>query len=416
MSFTPRTDDVDNVMAVDVNEAYCLTLKNNTLTATSGSEVVVQDTTADKAFKSTTTVADPKVIGVVAEPIAAGANGLVMNRGHVAAVAVIGVVSRGDYLIASDTEWFAKSCGNVWQTGAFAIALTAAAGPGQGIVEAYLLGSHFGEWTRLNGISVQPAIKLASNSADKWVIGCDTKTAGEFEICMGGSLGFNQVFTVDAAKITINADGLNLDFDVVDDNGKSVITVDADGGLVCINQDGADVNFKVLDDDGAVTLFADAGLRMVGVNTDAPASALHVVGSVRYTGDLISVRGGTPYTGYTYVPLTTRLSSTSWDGDAFSDVSPTVLDLSAVFGVPANVKAVTIWMAIRDSGAAGAYVYFGPSSTSWSVGAYTVVGSDMPHYCSGICPCDANGDITYTVNATGTGTCDIWLYITGYFI
>ena len=86
MAFTPRTDDVDNVMAVDVNEAYCLTLKNNTLIATSGNEVVVQDTTADKAFTSTITEGDPKVIGVVAEVIAASNSGLVMNRGHVAAV------------------------------------------------------------------------------------------------------------------------------------------------------------------------------------------------------------------------------------------------------------------------------------------------------------------------------------------
>jgi len=86
MTFTPKTDNVDDVMAVYVNEAYGLTLTNKSGAQRVLGEVVVQDTDNDEAFTTTITEGDPKVIGVVAEVIAASNSGLVMNRGHVAAV------------------------------------------------------------------------------------------------------------------------------------------------------------------------------------------------------------------------------------------------------------------------------------------------------------------------------------------
>lgn len=118
-----------------------------------------------------------------------------------------------------------------------------------------------------------------------------------------------------------------------------------------------------------------------------------------------------------FVPLTTPLTSTSWDGDAYSDVAATLIDLSAVFGVPAGVKAVLIRLVCRDSVAWGTGdLYF---SVSPAAGTYAVVaqpyGGDVSSQTTGVCPCDANGDIYYTINASGAGTMDCWIQIWGYW-
>ena len=50
--------------------------------------------------------------------------------------------------------------------------------------------------------------------------------------------------------------------------------------------------------------------------------------------------------------LTTPLTSSSWDGDAHSTEAKTKIDLSAVFGAPANIKAVSVRVLARDSASA----------------------------------------------------------------
>lgn len=120
--------------------------------------------------------------------------------------------------------------------------------------------------------------------------------------------------------------------------------------------------------------------------------------------------------------LSTPLTSTSWDGDLFSTTSKTLIDLSAVFGVPAGVKAVIAGVSLRDSGSAGSssgcYLILSPNSTSDS-GVYT--------YCAGladntrthhniIVPCDANGDVYYQINATGSATMQVNIGIWGYWL
>ncbi len=125
--------------------------------------------------------------------------------------------------------------------------------------------------------------------------------------------------------------------------------------------------------------------------------------------------------GPQFVPLTTPLTSTAWDGDAFSDVAATVLDLSAVFGAPAGIKAVYIKAEVKDSAAASAlYALFGPSTTGLgNIGTYSVIAK--PHennvYAAahGVVPCDANGDIAYRINASGVNTLNCVLEIWGYW-
>ena len=121
--------------------------------------------------------------------------------------------------------------------------------------------------------------------------------------------------------------------------------------------------------------------------------------------------------GTLYTPLT----STSWDGDARSTTAKTLIDLSAVFGVPAGVKAVAVRLVARDSGSAAATCFFVVSSDNVaghsSVEVYRdKVTNDALASQEGVCPCNADGDIYYQIAASGPGTLDAWLEIVGYYI
>ena len=118
--------------------------------------------------------------------------------------------------------------------------------------------------------------------------------------------------------------------------------------------------------------------------------------------------------------LSTPLTSTSWDGDSFSTTSKTLIDLSAVFGVPAGVKAVSVKIALRDSGSAAASCVFQlsgiSSGTNYSLTAQASPINDRYAYFNGIVPCDANGDVYYQINASGSATMDVYLEIWGYWL
>jgi hypothetical protein len=117
--------------------------------------------------------------------------------------------------------------------------------------------------------------------------------------------------------------------------------------------------------------------------------------------------------------LTTALTSTSWDGDAFSTTAKTVIDLSAVFAVPAGVRAVLVTSTIRDSGSSGGdfYLCLSPTSTG-GVGMFTrcsYMANDAYVSNTQVVPCDASGDIYYQVLASGAGTMDVIIKIWGYW-
>jgi hypothetical protein len=118
--------------------------------------------------------------------------------------------------------------------------------------------------------------------------------------------------------------------------------------------------------------------------------------------------------------LTTPLTSTSWNGDSFSTTDKTLIDLSAVFGVPAAVKAVIVKVALRDSASASGlyYIQFSgvSSGTGYSLTVPAIPVNDRYGYGQGIVPCNANGDIYYNIVASGSGTMDIYLEIWGYFL
>lgn len=104
-------------------------------------------------------------------------------------------------------------------------------------------------------------------------------------------------------------------------------------------------------------------------------------------------------------------SSTSWDGDAKSGASG-IIDLSAVFGLPAGIKAVSLRLTIKD-GAAGTYAILSQSSTNnqGSIIARVPV-NNLYSDAAGVIPCDANGDIYFSQSAVEID--NVYLYINGY--
>lgn len=121
----------------------------------------------------------------------------------------------------------------------------------------------------------------------------------------------------------------------------------------------------------------------------------------------------------TPVFLTTPLTSTGWDGDSYSDTAKTLIDLSAVFGVPDGIKAVMLTVDIRDSGSAAnaTYIIFAPNNTAnIGIGGNPPAVNDRWGSFSVIVPCDANGDIYYEIEASGSLTFDVVVKVWGYWI
>lgn len=109
------------------------------------------------------------------------------------------------------------------------------------------------------------------------------------------------------------------------------------------------------------------------------------------------------------VALTTRLTSVDWENDAKTSANNGILDLSAVFGAPANIRAAFVVLRIQD-GTVGAECRMGPSNGEWCVSQQIQVADKRVHV-AGMVPCDSNGDfyIQFTSDID-----HVWLYITGY--
>lgn len=117
--------------------------------------------------------------------------------------------------------------------------------------------------------------------------------------------------------------------------------------------------------------------------------------------------------------LDTPLTSTSWDGDAHSTTAKTLIDLSAVFGAPAGVKAVLVGVVIRDSDSAATdtWLCLSPNNTASSgilFSPYPV--NDRIARLNAVVPCNVDGDIYFQISASGVNTMDIDLKIWGYYL
>ena len=151
-------------------------------------------------------------------------------------------------------------------------------------------------------------------------------------------------------------------------------------------------------------LRVSGGLYVGSTGTDPDADDIY------YDGNLKSHKNSTNYDVYGFHPLTTALTSTSWDGDAKTTGNNGTIDLSSVFGAPAGIKAVLVRFLIK--GAVDITGWLGPSSGNSVVVARTNI-ADKAWNAESICPCDANGDIWF--NTTGNLT-EVHIIIWGYWI
>jgi len=177
----------------------------------------------------------------------------------------------------------------------------------------------------------------------------------------------------------------------------------------------------------AGTIGTKYGIVLTGETTNSFSGSLSIGTTLGVTGattlSAVSISGNVTAKGYAgaiFVPLTTPLTSTAWDGDAYSTIgTSTLLDLSAVFGVPAGVKAVLLYTAIKDSAAINTGTWFfqaGPSSTWWNQSVVRCYGGDLWHDRTEVVSCDANGDFYYRIGASGASTMGIYLRIWGYWV
>lgn len=115
--------------------------------------------------------------------------------------------------------------------------------------------------------------------------------------------------------------------------------------------------------------------------------------------------------------LTAPLTHASWTNAHLSTTAKTLIDLSAVFGVPVGVKAVLVRVVMQDSGAGSAdySLLLSPNNTSASgLGPRCMPANDRWNDWSGVIPCNSDGDIYYQVYASGSGSMDVYLEIWGY--
>lgn len=115
--------------------------------------------------------------------------------------------------------------------------------------------------------------------------------------------------------------------------------------------------------------------------------------------------------------LTTPLTNASWDGDGRSTTAKTLLDLSAVFGAPAGIRAVYVTVQVRDSGSAGADTVFilAPNNTANQGMIFSCGGlpNDQLYRGAAWVPC-VGGDVYFQCIASGASTLDVDLKIWGY--
>jgi hypothetical protein len=114
-----------------------------------------------------------------------------------------------------------------------------------------------------------------------------------------------------------------------------------------------------------------------------------------------------------FVPLAIPLTSTAWDGNAKTAADTGVLDLSAIFGVPAGVKAVAVSLTM-NSGTIGYSISLSTNTAAAARGNLTVRTHRENAYNdgSGIIVCDANGDIYVAIS----GNLDyVFMRVLGYW-
>jgi hypothetical protein len=120
---------------------------------------------------------------------------------------------------------------------------------------------------------------------------------------------------------------------------------------------------------------------------------------------------------------TSPLTAAAWTVNARSTTAKTLIDLSAVFGVPAGARAVLVRFACRDSDSAASatslYAILSPNNTAAS-GPLILRPNGAPNDATreqcAVVPCNTDGDVYFECQASGALTMDITLEIWGYVL
>ena len=114
----------------------------------------------------------------------------------------------------------------------------------------------------------------------------------------------------------------------------------------------------------------------------------------------------------------TELTNASWEGGARSDEGFTEINMPSVFGIPSNCRAVLCRIIARDSvSLTTTGLYFSLSNYAGG-GVLSVrpsgIANDYYIENTGVVPCSENGNIYYSINASGAGTLDAYLRVCGF--
>ena len=112
------------------------------------------------------------------------------------------------------------------------------------------------------------------------------------------------------------------------------------------------------------------------------------------------------------VPLTTPLTSTSYDGNDTVAVGTVTIDTSAVFGAPVGIKAALVKVRCGWAAASGSSNLQLRPVGSGSAIAFLYAQTTFFQSMTVVVPCDANGDFDVVVaNADALNvTIEIWGY------
>jgi hypothetical protein len=120
-----------------------------------------------------------------------------------------------------------------------------------------------------------------------------------------------------------------------------------------------------------------------------------------------------------WVYLQAPLTSASWDGDMYSTTAKTLIDLSAVFGVPAGAKAILAKVKIRDIDSDSdddTFLILSPNNTAGQGPCVRSQGrTDWKYETQQLTvPCNIDGDVYYQCAATGFDSLEVHIEIDGY--
>jgi hypothetical protein len=112
-------------------------------------------------------------------------------------------------------------------------------------------------------------------------------------------------------------------------------------------------------------------------------------------------------------------TSTSWDGNSFSNGATGTINWRTDFGLPEQPKIVWVEVWVRDSASTGgnySFRLFGKSTTSnpwFTCRAPRGVDNETGQN-GGLAPVAADGTTYYTVTASGSSTMQIWIKVVAY--